>query len=116
MIRFIIKVFVSAILIATISEIGKRNSLMAAVYASLPLTTILAMVWLYLDSGDLQKTTSLSWNVLLAFIPSCVFLVAFPLLVKVGVNFWISMAISGIITAFAYWVFVLALKHYGINI
>lgn len=116
MIRFLIKVFVSAILIATISEIGKRNSLMAAVYASLPLTTILSMVWLYLDSGDTQKTTSLSWNVLLAFIPSCAFLIAFPLLIKVGVNFWFSMAISGIITAFAYWLFVLVLKHYGVNI
>ncbi len=115
MIRFIIKVLITAILIATISEVGKRNSLMAAVYASLPLTTILAMVWLYLDSADVQKTSSLSWNVLLAIIPSCVFLVAFPILVKVGLNFWVSLLISAILTALAYWVYVAVLKHYGIN-
>lgn len=115
MIRFIIKVLITSILIATISEVGKRNSVMAAVYASLPLTTILAMVWLYLDSADVQKASSLSWNVLIAVIPSCVFLAAFPLLVRFGLNFWVSLLISAILTALAYWVYVAVLKHYGVT-
>jgi hypothetical protein len=88
---------------------------MAAVYASLPLTTILAMVWLYLDTSDAQKVSTLSWNVLIAVIPSHIFLIAFPLLVKFGVNFWISLTISMVLTAIAYWVYVVALKHFGIN-
>ena len=116
MIRFIIKVLITSVLIATISEVGKRNSVMAAVYASLPLTTVLAIIWLYLDSSDVNKVSSLSWNVLVALVPSCVFLVALPLLIKVGLNFWISLAISGFLTAIAYWIYVAVLKHYGISI
>ncbi|MCK9207565.1 MAG: DUF3147 family protein [Salinivirgaceae bacterium] len=115
MIRFVIKILLTSILIVTISEVGKRNSIMAAVYASLPLTTILAMVWLYLDTSDAQKVSTLSWNVLIAVIPSHIFLIAFPLLVKFGVNFWISLTISMVLTAIAYWVYVVALKHFGIN-
>ncbi|HAN00222.1 MAG TPA: hypothetical protein DCQ26_16635 [Marinilabiliales bacterium] len=115
MIRFAIKILLTSILIVTISEVGKRNSIMAAVYASLPLTTILAMVWLYLDTSDAQKVSTLSWNVLIAVIPSHIFLIAFPLLVKFGVNFWISLTISMVLTAIAYWVYVVALKHFGIN-
>lgn len=115
MIRFVIKVLLTSVLIVTISEVGKRNSIMAAVYASLPLTTLLAMVWLYLDTYDTQKVSSLSWNVLIAVIPSHVFLIAFPLLVKFGYNFWLSLFISMVITAIAYWAYVVVLKHYGIN-
>jgi hypothetical protein len=115
MIRFVIKVLLTSVLIVTISEVGKRNSIMAAVYASLPLTTLLSMVWLYLDTYDTQKVSSLSWNVLIAVIPSHVFLIAFPLLVKFGYNFWLSLFISMVITAIAYWAYVVVLKHYGIN-
>jgi hypothetical protein len=89
---------------------------MAAVYASLPLTTILAMIWLYLDSNDVSKVSSLSWNVLIAVIPSHIFLIAFPLLVRFGVNFWISLAVSMVLTALAYWGYVVALKHFGVNL
>ncbi|HAN17617.1 MAG: hypothetical protein A2X13_15355 [Bacteroidetes bacterium GWC2_33_15] len=116
MIRFVIKVLLTSILIVTISEVGKRNSIMAAVYASLPLTTLLAMIWLYLDTNDAQKVSSLSWNVLIAVIPSHIFLIAFPLLIKYGYNFWISLTISIILTALAYTIYVLILKHYGINL
>ena len=116
MIRFIIKVVLTSILIVTISEVGKRNSIMAAVYASLPLTTLLAMIWLYLDTNDVNKVSSLSWNVLIAVIPSHVFLIAFPLLVKMGLHFWQSMSISILLTGLAYWGYVLILKHFGVQL
>lgn len=115
MIRLIIKVLLTSVLIVTIAEVGKRNSIMAAVYASLPLTTLLAMVWLYLDTYDTQKVSTLSWNVLIAVIPSHVFLIAFPILVKLGFNFWISLSVSILFTALAYWAYVAILKYYNIN-
>jgi len=115
MIRFIIKVLLTSILIVTISEVGKRNSIMAAVYASLPLTTLLAMVWLYIDTYDTQKVTSLSWNILFAVIPSYVFLIAMPILLKFEFNFWISLSVSILLTALAYWGYVEVLKHFNIT-
>jgi len=52
MLQYAIKVALSAVLIVVISEIGKRSSLWSALIASLPLTSLLAFVWLYLDTGD----------------------------------------------------------------
>jgi len=115
MIRFLIKVILTSVLIVTISEVGKRNSIMAAIYASLPLTTLLAMVWLYLDTKDLQKVSSLSWNVLIAIIPSYAFLISFPILIKYGFSFWISLLIAVFITVIAYLMYVFILKYFGIN-
>ena len=116
MIRFVIKVLITSLLIVLISEVGKRNSIMAAIYASLPLTTILAMIWLYIDSNNVQKVSSLSWNVLLAVIPSHVFLIAFPLLVKAGLNFWFALLLSMILTALSYWLYIMIMKYFNINI
>ena len=116
MIRYIIKVLLTSILIVTISEVGKRNSVMAALYASLPLTTFLAMIWLYLDTHDVGKVVSLSWNVLLAVIPSYVFLISFPLFIKSGLSFWIALFLSVVFTALAYGLYVMTLKYFGIHI
>jgi hypothetical protein len=116
MIRLIIKVLITSILIVTISEVGKRNSIMAAVYASLPLTTLLAIVWLYLDTHNVQKVSNLSWNVMIAVVPSFVFLITLPVLLKFGLNFWFSLIISMTLTALAYWAYVIVLKQFGINL
>ncbi len=115
MIRFIIKVILTSVLIVTVSEVGKRNSIMAAIYASLPLTTLLAMVWLYIDTKDLQKVTSLSWNVLIAIVPSYAFLISFPILIKYGFGFWISLLIAAFVTVIAYLAYVFILKYFGVN-
>ena len=45
----------SALIIVAVSEVAKRSSLLGAALASLPLTSLLAFVWLYLDTGDTQK-------------------------------------------------------------
>jgi hypothetical protein len=80
MIRLIIKVLLVSVLIVTISEVDKRNSIMSAVYGSLPLTTLLAMVWPYPGAFDIKKVSVLWWKVFIRVIPSRVFLFAFPLL------------------------------------
>lgn len=112
---YFLKIIVTAVLVVLISEIGKRNAIMAAVYASLPLTTLLAILWLYLETQDIGKVTSLSWNVLLAVAPSHVFLIALPLLIKVQINFWLAMIIAISLTIAAYYAYVLILKHFHIS-
>lgn len=116
MIRLIIKFIVTSIVIVTISEVGKRNSVLAAIVASIPLTSLLAMVWLYLDTKDVQRVTSLSWNILIAVIPSFVFFISFPLLLKQNLNFWLSLIIAVVITSIVYYLYVMVLKYFGINL
>lgn len=116
MIYYIIKVIVSAVLIVLVSEIAKRNSFAGAVIASLPIISILAFVWMYVDTGDVQKVSTLSTQIFWLVIPSLVLFISLPILLKSNINFYVSLLISMSLTATAYFVFALILKAKGIQL
>jgi hypothetical protein len=116
MLYYLIKIFVSAVLIVVVSEIAKRNSFAAAVTASLPLLSIMAFVWLYIDTGDVQKISTLSVQVFWLVIPSLVFFVALPALLHLKINFYVCIFVSMMLTAVAYYLLILLLKAKGIQI
>ncbi len=68
--HYAIKVALSAGVIVAVAEIAKRSSFWAAALASLPLTSLLAFVWLYLETGDIQKITTLAQGIFWLVIPS----------------------------------------------
>lgn len=114
--QFAIKIFVSAIIIATISVISKRAPLFGAIIASLPLTSILAMVWLYRDTKNVQQVINLSDAIFWMVIPSLIFFVALSLLMKNGLGFWQSLASSSIIMVIAYAGYLKILALFNIQI
>ncbi len=111
----IIKIVVSALLITAISEVARRSSLMGAILASIPLVSVLAMIWMYIENQDNEKISSLSVNIFWMVIPSLVLFITLPVLLKSGVNFFISMGISIGLTSLSYWIMVIILNHFGIK-
>lgn len=97
-----LKFFTSAALIVAISEISKRYSLIAALLASLPLTSLLAFVWLYIDTKDTRKVITLSYDVAWLVLPSLAFFVVLPAALKQGMSFWLALIIAAVATALAY--------------
>lgn len=116
MIYYIVKVAVTAILIVVISEISKRSSFIGAVLASVPLTSVLAMLWLYVDTGDAGKVSELASSVFWLVLPSLALFVALPVLLAQGVNFYFSLTVSIVITAICYWAMVVVLRYYGVGL
>ena len=113
MIYFLIKTLITAIVVVAVAEIAKRSSLLAGLIVSIPLTTFLAMVWLYWETKDTQKIIDLSNSTLLMVIPSLTFFIFLPLLLKFNLSFVISMTSSVILTAICYWLFVSLLGKFG---
>ena len=70
MIQYGLKILVTAVLVVVIAETAKRWSLAGAILASLPVTSILAMVWLYWDTGDVEKVSQLSYSIFWVVAPS----------------------------------------------
>ncbi len=103
-------------LILGISEIAKRSSFIAAILASIPLISVLAMLWLYIDTKDATMVSSLATSVFWLVIPSLVLFILLPLLLNHGFNFYLSMAISIAATATCYWLVITVLNHYGIKL
>ena len=84
---FIIKTLLSALIIATVSELSRRYTTFAAVVISLPLTSILAFIWILSDTKDTAKIIELSYSVFWLVIPSLAFFLILPFLLRHGLNF-----------------------------
>lgn len=100
--QYALKIGLSALILVAIAEIAKRSSFWAAALASLPLTSLLAFVWLYVDTGDTQKIAALSSGIFWLVLPSLLLFVLLPMLLRSGVGFWISLLTASAATALAY--------------
>lgn len=115
MLDYAVKVAISALLIVAVTEISKRSTLLAAALAALPITSLLAFVWLYWDTGDAGRVAILATNILWLALTSMIFFVSFPILIKSGWPFWPSLAASIVLTATAYLAVTLLLKRLGLG-
>lgn len=111
---YLIKVIVSALVVVAVSEIAKRHSGFAALVASLPLTSLLAFVWLHLEGEPAEKIAGLSWQIFWLVIPSLILFVLLPLLLRTGVGFWSSLAVSIAATAGTYLAALPLLRRFGV--
>lgn len=102
MTAFLVKVLITAVLVGAISELGRRSSFAAALLASLPLTSLLAIMWLYRDTGDALQAAQLARGIFWLVLPSLALFLVFPLGVKVGWGFWPSLAAGTAATLVAY--------------
>lgn len=114
--QFIIKTIISALIIATVSILGKKTPTFGAIIASLPLTSMLAIIWLYRDTQDVQKVIDLSTSILWIIIPSLVFFVALVFLLKQNIRFSIAIILSSVIMIITYNIYIIVLKKLGVNI
>ena len=105
MLYLIIKAAISGVIVSAVSEIARRYPGWGGLLASLPLTSLLAMLWLWRDSGDAEKIAELSQSTIWFFVPSVPLFIALPILLRNGVGFWLSMAIVvvGTLALYAFW-------------
>lgn len=111
--QYVVKTLISAILIVAISEISKRSTLIGGLLASLPLTSLLAFMWMYHETHDTQAIADLAINILWLVIPSLVLFVVLPILLKKQMPFYPALLMSCLATALAYSGMLAALKRLG---
>jgi hypothetical protein len=114
MLYYALKVIVSALVIVAISEIAKRSTGFAALVAALPLTSLLAFVWLYLEDTPAQRIAALSTEIFWLVLPSLVLFLVFPLLLNRGLGFWSSLGASVAATVACYLAFLPLLRRMGV--
>lgn len=102
MFQYLIKIALTSAVVVSVSEIAKRSIVAGAVIASLPLTSLLAFVWLYSETGDVQKITALAQGVFWMVLASLPFFLILPTLLKSGWGFWPSMGVASISSVIAY--------------
>lgn len=116
MLYYALKVVVSAIVIVTITELAKRSTGFAALLASLPLTSLLAFIWLYAEGAESLRIAELSSQIFWLVLPSLVLFLLLPLLIKNGLGFWLSLSLSVIATVVCYALMLPLLRKFGVQL
>ena len=116
MVYYLIKIIITTLLIVAISEIAKYSSFVGAVLASIPLISVLSIMWLYIDTKDVTRVINLTTGIFWLVLPSLALFVSLPLLLKQGADFYLSITISILLTIRCYWLIVKVLHRYEIKI
>jgi hypothetical protein len=95
---FAVKAILSGILIAAISEIARRSPGVAALVASLPLVSILGVIWLWRDTGDTARIASHLEATFWYVLPSLPMFLLVPMLIRSGTGFWPSLGAGCAVT------------------
>ena len=113
---YIIKIAVTVVLVVLISEVAKRSSLIGAILASVPLVSVLGIMWLYIDTKDVNKINDLATSIFWLVLPSLALFITLPVLLKREMNFYFSMGISIVVTILCYYTMILVLGRFGIKL
>jgi len=89
---------------------------MGALLAAIPLVSILAMTWMYIETNDSFSAVEFSNRIVWLIAPSMVLFIAFPVLIKKGISFYPSMMISTFMTIFAYYSVIFLLGKFGVKL
>jgi hypothetical protein len=111
----IAKAALSGALIMAISEIARRSPTFGALVASLPLVSLLAILWLWHDTRDTARIASLAEGTFWLVLPSLPMFLALPALLRAGVGFWIALLASVALTVVLYLVTAWLLPKFGIT-
>jgi hypothetical protein len=103
MIYLVTKFATTALIVVLVSELAKRSTLVGAILASIPTVSVLAMIWMYVETRDTGRLASFSVDVVWLVLPSLVLFAVLPVLLRMGVGFWWSLAGGIVATACAYW-------------
>jgi hypothetical protein len=112
----VLKLTLTAAVVVAVSELAKRSTTAGALLASLPLTTLLALVWLQIETGDAERIAALSSSIFWLVLPSLVLLLLLPVLLRQGMNFWLSLTLASAACAAAYGLMWLGLRRMGITV
>lgn len=102
MLYLLTKYAVSALLLVLISELAKRSTLLGAVLASLPLVTVIAMVWIWAETRDTGRIAALSVDIAWLVPPSLALFLVLTWLINLGWGFWPSLGTGSAATVLAY--------------
>jgi F0F1-type ATP synthase assembly protein I len=116
MLYLTIKALVSGIIIALISEIAKRSPTAGALVASLPLVSILGMIWLWRDTHDTTRMAAHAGATFWYVIPSLPMFLLIPYLLRHGFGFWIALSVGCLLTIVLYLAMVFVGPRFGLRL
>jgi uncharacterized membrane protein (GlpM family) len=111
----ITKYFLTAAVVVLVSELARRSDRLGGFVAALPLVTVLALIWLYVEQQPPEKIANHAWYTFWYVIPTLPMFLVFPVLLP-RLGFWLTLAACVAITVVCFGLFALAVRRFGIEL
>jgi hypothetical protein len=113
---FLARVLLTSLVIAGASLLARRHAPLAAILASLPLTSLLTILWLYHDTRDGRLAGELATQIFWALLPTLFFFILFPWLLRSGVRFSLAMLVAILVMLVGYAAYAALLRRLGVGL
>jgi hypothetical protein len=112
----VIKAVLSGILVMVVSEVARRSPGLGGLIASLPLVSILAIIWLWRDTNDVDRIARHAEGTFWFVLPSLPMFLFLPVLLRNGTPFWIALGACVVLTIALYSLTIWLLPKFGITV
>ncbi|WP_294138503.1 DUF3147 family protein [Sphingomonas sp.] len=116
MLYLALKAIFSAIIIVAVSELAKRSPGLGALVASLPLVSVLGMIWLWRDTHDTARLAAHAGATFWFVLPSLPMFLLIPALLGRGWPFWLALLAGCALTVALYLTMTWVGPRYGLRI
>ena len=116
MLYFVLKCVLSGIIIGVVSEVAKRSPTFGALIVSLPLVSLLGILWLWHDTGDVERIASHAETTFWYVLPSLPMFLVMPMMLRSGFAFWPTLGTSIVLTIVFYFATAAVLSRFGIHL
>ena len=109
------KIGLTALIIFAVVQVSERNTLLAAVLASVPIVSVLAMMWMNHEGQSAEEISSFAKDIVWLLIPSLLMFIVMPLLIERGWDFYPALGAGLSTTIIGYFLMIQLMEKYGLT-
>ena len=108
------KIGLTALIIFAVVQVSERSTLLAAVLASIPIVSVLAMMWMNHEGQSTEEISVFAKEIVWLLIPSLLMFIVMPLLIDRGWDFYPALGAGLATTIIGYFVMIQIMEKYGL--
>lgn len=116
MLYVVLKALISGVIVAAVSEVAKRYPGGGGLIASLPLISVLGMIWLWRETEDVERMSAHALATFWFVLPSLPMFLLIPALMQRGLGFWPSLLAGCVLTVALYALMIWLLPRSGLRL
>lgn len=110
------KLVLSAAIIVIVTKIQLFNDRLSALLIALPLTSLLAMIWMHGEGQSPQRLANHSEGTFWFVLPTLPMFLILPWMLRQGWGFWPSLLANCLLTTGFFWLTVVILRRFGLDL
>ncbi|WP_411826741.1 DUF3147 family protein [Luteolibacter sp. AS25] len=112
----LVKVLLTAVIILFVTKIQLFSDKLSALLIALPLTSLLAMIWMWQGGQSSQRIAGHAEGTFWFVLPTLPMFLILPWMMRNGWSFWSSLLANCLLTTAFFWITVVLLRKFGIDL